>query len=120
MRRCLYSITILVIVLVSSGSAGQETSKRHITSNPDENRTAPKVGPALRPYSVEPVSHKLRAQINGTVEVGGRLSLEVSLSEESGTITSCEWTSPPGDVIQVYQDEGILNFLQFSHIFFYF
>jgi len=115
----------LVIVLVSSGSAGQETSKRHITSNPDENRTAPKVGPALRPYSVEPVSHKLRAQINGTVEVGGRLSLEVSLSEESGTeesgsITSCEWTSPPGDVIQVYQDEGILNFLQFSHMYFFY
>jgi hypothetical protein len=108
MRCYALSITILVIALQSSASGGQETS------SPDENQTAPKVGPALRPYSVEPESHKLRAQINGTVKVGGRLNLEASLSEESGTVNSCHWISPEGNVYKVEQesvtsDEGIVK-----------
>ena len=61
MRRSILSITILVIVLQTSASEGQDIWKRHITSNLEENQTAPNVGPALRPYSVEPISHKLRA-----------------------------------------------------------
>jgi hypothetical protein len=43
--------------------------------------------------------------------VGEDLSLEVSLPDDSGTINSCQWTSPYGSVYTVDKDniEGMFR-----------
>jgi hypothetical protein len=87
-------VTICMVILLQLHLiSGQE--KRHI-SNADENRTVPKVGPALRPFSGDPKSNKLEAEVIGDVVLGEDLSLKVALQEEKGQIQNCLWTSPSG------------------------
>ena len=84
---------MVVILLQIQLIIGQE--KRHIP-DADENQTLPKVGPALRPFSGDPVTHRLEAEVVGKVVLGEDLSLKVALPEEKGQILSCHWTSPAG------------------------
>ena len=72
----------------------QETSKRHISESEEDNLTSRKVGPALRPFTVQPVFHRLKAEVVGEVVVGEDVSLKVSLRDEQGAIKTCHWTSP--------------------------
>jgi hypothetical protein len=94
MKSQIKQITIFTVILLQLQlSSGQE--KRHIP-DADENRTVPKVGPALRPFSGDPVFHRLEDEVVGKVVLGEDVSLEVSLPEEKGLIQSCLWTSPAG------------------------
>jgi len=83
MRICILPVTILVLLF-----------------QPEEYKCDPvdvNIGPPLRPYSVIPVSHKLKSKITGNVTSAGNVTLQVTLAGETETITSCQWTSP-GDV----------------------
>jgi len=100
-------VTICMVILLQLHLIlGQE--KRHI-SNGDENQTVPKVGPALRSFSGDPVSYKLEAEVIGDVVLGEDLSLKVALPEEKGQIQSCLWTSPTGDGYKV-EKESVTTF----------
>jgi hypothetical protein len=78
--KCLNLATLLLLITISSG---------------EDKKEVPLEGPALRPYSVDPVSHKLIVDgLGGKVEVGGSVTLSASLPEDS--INSCQWTSPDG------------------------
>jgi hypothetical protein len=85
-------VTICMVILLQLHLIfGQE--KKHI-SNPNETRTVPKVGPALRSFYGNPVSNKLEAKVVGDVVLGKDLSIEVALPEEKGQFQSCHWFSP--------------------------
>jgi hypothetical protein len=102
------AVTLVVILLQSrSGFCDEETpNKRHIPDSED-NQTVPKVGPALKPYTVLPIFHRLETKIGGKVVEGEDLSLEVSLAEERGKINSCQWISPSGNVYRVEKDNVV-------------
>ena len=70
MRLSYILVTILVILVHSdlSSAADENTIKRHI-SDSDDNLTLPKVGPALRPYTADPISDKLQAELVGKVNI---------------------------------------------------
>ena len=45
--------------------------------------------------------------MEGTVAAGGNVTLQVSLSGdsgESGAISSCQWTSPDGNIFSVLEE----------------
>jgi hypothetical protein len=69
---------------------------------------APNVGPALRQYHVTPMSHRLETKVYGKVFEGGDIVLEVSLSNNSGIIEDCEWTSPEGTYYYV-EEEAVMD-----------
>ncbi len=102
------AVTLVVILLQTKlGFCEEETpNKRHIPDSED-NQTVPKVGPALKPYTVLPIFHRLETKIGGKVVEGEDLSLEVSLAEERGKINSCQWTSPSGNVYRVEKDNVV-------------
>jgi hypothetical protein len=105
------AITLVVILLQTKlGFCEEETpNKRHIpeVADSEDNQTVPKVGPALKPYTVLPIFHRLETKIGGKVVEGEDLSLEVSLAEERGKINSCQWISPSGNVYRVEKDNVV-------------
>jgi hypothetical protein len=87
MKLCILPVIILVVLL-----------------QPEQSRCDPidvKMGPALRPYNVIPVFHKLAAKIIGNVTPGANVTLQVTLEGYAETITNCQWTSPEGTVYNV-------------------
>ena len=75
-----------------------------INLNSGQSDAVPNVGPALRQYQVTPMSYKLETIVYGKVFEGGDIVLEVSLSNNSGIIEDCEWTSPEGTYYYVEED----------------
>lgn len=70
----------------------------------DADQGVSNVGAALRQYQITPISHKLETKVYGKVFEGGDIVLEVSLSNKSGIIEDCEWTSPEGINFYVEED----------------
>lgn len=113
----------IVVTVLPCRSLTQDTSKRHISESGD-NLTSKKVGPALRQFQVEPVFHRLDAEVVGNVTSGEDVSLRASLPDENdGVIRSCVWTSPEGDTFAVEKEtirtealEGLYKSTTFSNI----
>ena len=95
MKICISSIFFLVALL-----------------QPEESKCDPvdvKIGPALRPYSIIPVSNKLKTSITGNATSGGNVTLQVTLVGEADTITSCQWTSPEGAVFDINRKNDVVS-----------
>ena len=116
MRVNLLSLTFLVIFFKTCHSSSEQdtTTITPIIPKSESEKINFSSGPSLRPFIVdpvtnqrvivEPISHKLISEIDGTVSVGEDISLQVSLPDESGTIKSCRWTSPDGTIYIVDKD----------------
>ena len=102
MRKSLFLVTLAVALLPTI--LCQETSKRHISESEEDNLTSKKVGPGLRPFTAQPVFHRLKAEVIGKVVHGEDVSLKVSLPDERGAIKTCHWTSPDGATYKVEKE----------------
>ena len=68
--------------------------------------TKPTFGPPLRPYTVQPMAHKLETFSATEARVGSPLSLKVNTFQGVDTILTCSWTSPDGFTYDVDKDKA--------------
>ena len=83
------------------------------------------LGSPIRPYNVIPESFKLIANISDKVMEGRPLTMWATLSEPSGEIVKCQWTSPFGVTYTVDKDtlmtaggKVFFYFLKLKKVFF--
>lgn len=67
------------------------------------------VGPPLRPYTVQPLAHKLKTSSDTETRVGSALNLRVNTIHNLDSIQTCSWTSPEGITYNVDKDKITVN-----------